>query len=334
MTRLKKIAFQGAPGANSHEACRDYFPGYEAAPYPTFEEAFEAVKGGECVLGMIPVENSIAGRVGDVHHLLPSSGLRIVGEKFKPIRFQLMANRGVKLEEVKVELELEGELPQEVTVPMMESGWRLGEKAKVEKAKGMALAQRRKKLRVVKQPFGKIGSLLANAGPSPRVVTGEQVELVAEYKALSARMNRMDSPRSMMIGVIRTLGGKEGTFLNGLERGLGWSREMLGLVREAMPIMRAHVDVVEATLARVRAAWAVFEQGRMMRRLWMVDLMRASGLSDQAVKDFKRGKLPTLKTLKALEVGLNALNAAERSDGGVMGTRRHEGTKKKEGVGV
>jgi len=102
MTRLKKIAFQGAPGANSHEACRDYFPGYEAAPYPTFEEAFEAVKGGECVLGMIPVENSIAGRVGDVHHLLPSSGLRIVGEKFKPIRFQLMANRGVKLEEVKV----------------------------------------------------------------------------------------------------------------------------------------------------------------------------------------------------------------------------------------
>jgi prephenate dehydratase len=102
MTRLKKIAFQGAPGANSHEACRDYFPGYEAAPYPTFEEAFEAVKGGECVLGMIPVENSIAGRVGDVHHLLPSSGLRIVGEKFKPIRFQLMANRGVKLDEVKV----------------------------------------------------------------------------------------------------------------------------------------------------------------------------------------------------------------------------------------
>ena len=102
MTRLKKIAFQGAPGANSHEACRDYFPTFEAVPYPTFEEAFEAVKGGDCALGMIPVENSIAGRVGDVHHLLPSSGLRIVGEKFKPIRFQLMANRGVKLEDVTV----------------------------------------------------------------------------------------------------------------------------------------------------------------------------------------------------------------------------------------
>jgi prephenate dehydratase len=98
---LKKIAFQGAPGANSHEACRDYFPAYEAAPYPTFEEAFDAVKDGTCALGMIPVENSIAGRVADVHHLLPSSGLKIIGERFKPIRFQLMANRGVKLEAVK-----------------------------------------------------------------------------------------------------------------------------------------------------------------------------------------------------------------------------------------
>ena len=97
---LKKIAFQGAPGANSHEACRDYFPGYEAAPYATFEEAFEAVSSGVCELGMIPVENSIAGRVADVHHLLPSSGLKIIGERFKPIRFQLMANKGVKLDQI------------------------------------------------------------------------------------------------------------------------------------------------------------------------------------------------------------------------------------------
>ncbi len=97
---LKKIAFQGAPGANSHEACRDYFPAYEAAPYATFEEAFEAVSSGVCELGMIPVENSIAGRVADVHHLLPSSGLKIIGERFKPIRFQLMANKGVKLDQI------------------------------------------------------------------------------------------------------------------------------------------------------------------------------------------------------------------------------------------
>ena len=101
MSSLPKIAFQGEPGANSHEACRTYFPDHEAAPYPTFEEAFDAVKSGACTLGMIPVENSIAGRVADVHHLLPNSGLKIIGERFKPIRFQLMVNRGGKLAEVK-----------------------------------------------------------------------------------------------------------------------------------------------------------------------------------------------------------------------------------------
>ncbi|HYG28398.1 MAG TPA: prephenate dehydratase [Caulobacteraceae bacterium] len=98
---LPKIAFQGEPGANSHEACREHFPTHEARPYPTFEEAFEAIKSGECELGMIPVENSIAGRVADVHHLLPDSGLHIVGERFKPIRFQLMANKGAKLSDIK-----------------------------------------------------------------------------------------------------------------------------------------------------------------------------------------------------------------------------------------
>jgi len=101
MSALPKIAFQGEPGANSHEACQQHFPGYEAAPHPTFEEAFEAVKSGVCELGMIPVENSIAGRVADVHHLLPNSGLKIIGERFKPIRFQLMANKGVKLEDIR-----------------------------------------------------------------------------------------------------------------------------------------------------------------------------------------------------------------------------------------
>ncbi|NDH64760.1 MAG: prephenate dehydratase [Alphaproteobacteria bacterium] len=97
----KKIAFQGEPGANSDEACRTHFPDYAPLACPTFEEAFEAIKSGEAELGMIPVENSIAGRVADVHHLLPSSGLSIVGERFKPIRFHLMANKGVKLGDVK-----------------------------------------------------------------------------------------------------------------------------------------------------------------------------------------------------------------------------------------
>ena len=96
-----RIAFQGELGANSHEACLAAFPDMEPVPCATFEEAFEAVRAGECRLGMIPVENSIAGRVADVHHLLPSSGLRIIGERFKPIHFQLMANPGVRVEDLK-----------------------------------------------------------------------------------------------------------------------------------------------------------------------------------------------------------------------------------------
>lgn len=95
-----RIAFQGELGANSHEACATYFPEYEPVPHASFEDAFEAVKSGDCQLGMIPVENSIAGRVADVHHLLPSSGLKIVGERFKPIHFQLMVNPGVTLDQV------------------------------------------------------------------------------------------------------------------------------------------------------------------------------------------------------------------------------------------
>lgn len=97
----KRIAFQGDLGANSHEACQAAFPDMDPAPCATFEDAFEAVRSGDCQLGMIPVENSIAGRVADVHHLLPSSGLRIIGEHFKPIHFQLMANPGVRIEDLK-----------------------------------------------------------------------------------------------------------------------------------------------------------------------------------------------------------------------------------------
>ena len=100
MTGRPRIAFQGEPGANSDEACRASFPDYEPVPHAAFDEAFEAVKSGDCQLGMIPVENSIAGRVADVHHLLPSSGLKIIGEHFKPIHFQLMVNPGARLEDV------------------------------------------------------------------------------------------------------------------------------------------------------------------------------------------------------------------------------------------
>jgi len=101
MSSVPSIAYQGEPGAFSHEACRTWFPSHRPEACPTFEDAFDAVQSGRCALGMIPVENSVAGRVSDVHHLLPKSGLRIVGEHFLPIRMQLMANPDTKFEAVK-----------------------------------------------------------------------------------------------------------------------------------------------------------------------------------------------------------------------------------------
>ena len=99
--KRQKIAFQGEPGANSHLACRDAFPSMEALPCATFEDALAAVKDGEAKLAMIPIENSVAGRVADIHHLLPDSGLYIVGEHFERIRHQLLTLPGVKLGELK-----------------------------------------------------------------------------------------------------------------------------------------------------------------------------------------------------------------------------------------
>jgi prephenate dehydratase len=96
-----QISFQGALGANSHIACNEAFPAMDALPCPTFEEAFAAVQDGRARLAMIPIENSIAGRVADIHHLLPTSGLHIIGEHFLPIRFQLMAIPGASLATIK-----------------------------------------------------------------------------------------------------------------------------------------------------------------------------------------------------------------------------------------
>ena len=100
-TRANKIAFQGEPGANSHLAARDTYPRLEALPCPTFEDALAAVKSGKAKLAMIPIENSVAGRVADIHHLLPDSGLHIVGEHFERIRHQLLTLPKVKLSELK-----------------------------------------------------------------------------------------------------------------------------------------------------------------------------------------------------------------------------------------
>ncbi len=91
------IAFQGAPGAYSDLACRDARPGMTTLPCPTFEEAFAAVRDGRAHLAMIPIDNSVAGRVADIHHLLPESGLHIVGEHFQKVVHHLLAPQGATI---------------------------------------------------------------------------------------------------------------------------------------------------------------------------------------------------------------------------------------------
>jgi prephenate dehydratase len=96
-----RVAYQGEPGANSHLACREVFPEHEAAACATFEDALAAVKSGEARYAMIPIENSVAGRVADIHHLLPGAGLHIVGEHFLRVRHQLLAAPGASLASVR-----------------------------------------------------------------------------------------------------------------------------------------------------------------------------------------------------------------------------------------
>ena len=99
--KTNRISFQGEPGANSDTACRNVYPSMQPLPCPTFEDAFNAVETGKADLAMIPIENTIAGRVADIHHLLPESRMHIVGEYFLPIHFQLMVLPGVKRDEIK-----------------------------------------------------------------------------------------------------------------------------------------------------------------------------------------------------------------------------------------
>jgi prephenate dehydratase len=97
----KRIAFQGEPGANSHMACLEYSTDLTPHPCATFEDVFAAVNGGEAAFAMIPVENSVYGRITDIHHLLPESGLYIHAEHFLPVHHQLMAVPGATLQTVK-----------------------------------------------------------------------------------------------------------------------------------------------------------------------------------------------------------------------------------------
>jgi prephenate dehydratase len=92
------ISFQGMPGAYSMMACRAAYPEMTPLPCRTFVDAFEAVKQGRARLAMIPIDNSVAGRVADIHHLLPDSGLHIIGEHFQRVNHQLLGVKGATVE--------------------------------------------------------------------------------------------------------------------------------------------------------------------------------------------------------------------------------------------
>lgn len=95
------IAFQGVFGAYSHLACKTAYPGMDPLPCPSFEDAFAAVQEGRAGLAMIPIENSLGGRVADIHQLLPESNLFIIAEHFQPVHHNLLAVKGATLETIK-----------------------------------------------------------------------------------------------------------------------------------------------------------------------------------------------------------------------------------------
>ena len=101
MTGKGRIGFQGEPGAYGHLACKEANPEMEPTPYASFEDTFSAVQSGEAALAMIPIENSLGGRVADIHHLLPESNLHIVGEHFQPVRHHVLAIPGTALESIR-----------------------------------------------------------------------------------------------------------------------------------------------------------------------------------------------------------------------------------------
>jgi prephenate dehydratase len=97
----RRIAYQGEPGANSHLVCKQHYPDRVALACASFEDVFAAVVNGDADLAMIPIDNSLAGRVADIHHFLPTSGLHIVAEHFLRIQFTLMAASGATVDTIK-----------------------------------------------------------------------------------------------------------------------------------------------------------------------------------------------------------------------------------------
>src|SRR6266853_973849 len=100
-TPARTIAFQGQPGAYSDLACRQVFPAMATLPCDAFEDAFAAVREGKAALAMMPIENSVAGRVADIHHLMPDSGLFIIGEHFERVNHYLLALPGANLDTIR-----------------------------------------------------------------------------------------------------------------------------------------------------------------------------------------------------------------------------------------
>ena len=98
---MRRIAYQGEPGSNSHLVCKQHYGDWEAVACASFEDVFAAVEAGDADLAMIPIDNSIAGRVADIHHFLPTSGLHMVAEHFLRIQFMLMGVPGSSLETIK-----------------------------------------------------------------------------------------------------------------------------------------------------------------------------------------------------------------------------------------
>ena len=108
----RRVVFQGEPGSYSHLAAREALPHCEAVPAPTFDDAFAVIREGSVDLGLIPVENSLHGRIADIHHLLPEAPLYILGEHFHRVRHQLMAVPGATLSSIKTVVSQEPALGQ------------------------------------------------------------------------------------------------------------------------------------------------------------------------------------------------------------------------------
>jgi prephenate dehydratase len=108
----RKVVFQGEPGSYSHLAAREALPHCEAVPAPTFEDAFAAIRDGSVDLGLIPIENSLHGRIADIHYMLPDAPLYILAEHFHRVRHQLMAIPGATLSSISTVVSQEPALGQ------------------------------------------------------------------------------------------------------------------------------------------------------------------------------------------------------------------------------